>query len=63
MADFDDFKEQKDGELTSTNKSNFKKLEKEYDEKSKSLFDKSLLASFNGSEKIYVSKDANNIVV
>ena len=60
MADFDDFKEQKDGELTSTN---FKKLEKEYDEKSKSLFDKSLLASFNGSEKIYVSKDANNIVV
>lgn len=63
MADFDDFKEQKDGELTSTNKSSFKKLEEEYDEKSKSLFDKSLLASFNGSEKIYVFKDANNIVV
>lgn len=59
MADFDDFKEQKDGELTSTNKSNFKKLEEEYDEKSKSLVDKSLLASFNGSEKIY----KNEIVV
>ena len=63
MADFDDFKEFNIDKFTQKIIKYFKKLEEEYDEKSKSLVDKSLLASFNGSEKIYVSKDANNIVV
>ena len=59
MADFDDFKGNKEADLTPILKNNFKKLEEEYDEKTKSLVDKSLLASFNGSEKIY----KNEIVV
>ncbi len=52
MADFDDFKDLTEEELTEKIQKNFRKIEEEYENKNKSLTEKVLIVAKNGTEKV-----------